>query len=396
MQSTSMRDDRLLVDFPFYAVRNVSCPEDLENGRKVLFGSAPAPSVLGLPTDQNVRDYILEAPGKKRRRPTQVLKAIRETLDSEPHNFAVLNGGITIVAHDYEIDEKKKVMRLLKPSIINGSQTQGVLKDYYKDMEESGMTPPLIHTSFELIVTEDDKLIADTSIARNFQEDVMTISIAGRLGQLEELEYALQRVYPEYKLRQSETQLSDDYIVTERLIQVMTALIPMELWPKVGEEGNPNKTYTYSAKTKCLKDFQDVFKKGKDPADPEHDKYKELYWFYLDIAPRAFELHEQWKKHQGFKGTRLRAIKRDANGNILEVPDGIVFPIFAALSAFVEKNQDGWRLVEPESFSEDELIQTAVTAYQEIADSDPQKMGKSKACYSQLYQLTSIYKRLSR
>jgi hypothetical protein len=212
---------------------------------------------------------------------------------------------------------------------------------------------------------------------------------------LEELEYALQRVYPEYKLRQSETQLSDDYIVTERLIQVMTALIPVELWPKSGEEGNPNKTYTYSAKTKCLKDFQDVFKKGKDPADPDHDKYKDLYWFYLDIAPQAYELHEKWKKHQGFYGTRLHAIKRDAKGNVVEVPDGIVFPIFASLSAFVEKTQDGWRLVEPGSFSEAELIKTAVTAYQEIADSDPQKMGKSKACYSQLYQLTSIYKRLS-
>ncbi len=62
----------------------------------------------------------------------------------------------------------------------------------------------------------------------------------------------------------------------------------------------------------------------------------------------------------------------------------------------VEKVEDGWKLVEPESFNEAELIKTAVTAYQEIADSDPQKMGKSKACYSQLYQLTSIYKRLSR
>ena len=126
-----------LVDFPFYSVRNVSCPEDLENGRKVLFGSAPATAVLDLDTDQNVRAYLLEAEGRQRRRPTQVLRAIRETLDSEPHNFSVLNGGVTIVAHDYEINEKKKTMRLLKPSIINGSQTQGVLKDYYRDMEES-------------------------------------------------------------------------------------------------------------------------------------------------------------------------------------------------------------------------------------------------------------------
>lgn len=191
--------------------------------------------MLDLPTDENVRDYLLEAEGRKRRQPTQVHRAIRDTLDNTPHNFSVLNGGVSIVARDYEIDEKKKVLRLLKPSIINGSQTQGVLKDYYRDMEESDATPPLIHITFELIVTEDDALIAETSIARNFQNDVMTVSIAGRLGQLEELEKSVQRQYPEYKLRQSETQLSDDYIATERLIQVITALTPEELWPKPGK-----------------------------------------------------------------------------------------------------------------------------------------------------------------
>jgi hypothetical protein len=390
------RDDRLLVDFPFYSLRNVSCPEDAENGRKVLFGHTPAPNVLNLKTDENVRDYLVATPGKKRRQYTQVHRAIRETLENDPQNFSLLNGGITIVARDYEVDEKKKMVRLLKPSIINGSQTQGVLEDYYREMQETGATPPTIHITFELIVTDDDSLIAETSIARNFQEDVMTISIAGRLGQLEDLEMALQRVYPEYKLRMSETQLSDDYIVTERLIQVMTALTPPELWPKNDEEGNPNKTYTYSAKTKCLRDFQRTFEKAKSPSDPEHEKYKDLYWFYLDIAPQAYKLHEKWKKHQGFIGTRIKAIKRDPSGRVvLDVPDGIVFPIFAALSAFVEKTPDGWRVVEPLTFNDEELINTAASIYKEIAASDPQRMGKNKACYSHLYQLTSLYKRLT-
>ena len=398
MQQPVVRDGHLLVDFPFYSLRNVSSPEDLEYGRKILFGHAPAPSVLELPTDENVRDYLLEAPGRQRRRSTQVLRAIRDTLDNEPHNFSVLNGGVTLVARDYEVDEKKRILRLLKPSIINGSQTQGVLKDYYADMENRGITPPKFHVTFELIVTEDDDLIAETSIARNFQEDVMTISIAGRLGQLEDLEMALQREYPDQKLRQSETHLSDDFVRTEKLIQVITALTPVELWPKRGEEGNPNKTYTYSAKTKCLRDFQTVFEKAKDPSDPEHEKYKDLYWYYLDIAPQAHALHEKWKSHQGFRGQSriVQEVKKEKRGRVEDVPDGIVFPILAALSAFVQKTDEGWRVVEPSTFDDDDLIDTAIRAYREIADHNPQKMGKSRACYSQLYQLTSLYKRLSR
>ena len=395
MQQKSAVEDRYLVELPFYSLRNISSPEDNSNDRKVLFGHAPATSVLDLPTDENVRDYLLEAEGRKRRQPTQVHKAIRDTLDNAPHDFSVLNGGVSIVSRDYEVDEKKKVLRLLKPSIINGSQTQGVLKDYYRDMEDGGNVPPLVHVTFELIVTEDDALIAETSIARNFQNDVMTVSIAGRLGQLEELEKSVQSAYPEYKLRQSETQLSDDYIATERLIQVITALTPEELWPKLGETGNPNKTYTYAMKTKCLKDFQNVYRKAKDDSDSEHTKYKNLYQFYLDIAPQAYGLHERWKTHEGFMGTRLRSIQRE-KGAIKEVPDGIIFPILAALSAFAEKKPEGWRIVPPASFSDEEIINAAVTVYQEIADHNPQTMGKSKACYSQLHQLTSLYRRLSR
>jgi predicted ester cyclase len=395
MRQPEVVNDRLLVEIPFYSVRNVSSPEDLDNGRRVLFGHVPATSVLDLPTDENVRDYLLEAPGKKRRRSTQVLRAIRDTLYNEPHNFSVLNGGVTLVARAYEIDEKQKVLRLLKPSIINGSQTQGVLKDFYADMAQQDVELPTIHVTFELIVTEDDDLIAETSIARNFQEDVMTISIAGRLGQLKDLEKALRREYPDLALRTRETHLSDDFVGTEKLIQAITALTPAELWPKRSEADNPNKTYTYSGKTRCLKDYQTVYDKARDKHDPEHEKYKDLYQYYQDIAPQAHALLEKWKKHQGFQRTGLHSIKRDKRGRVVEVPDGFVFPILSALSAFVRRTEDGWRVVEPAAFEDSVIIEEAISAFREIAKHNPQTMGKSRACYSQLYRYTSLYKKLS-
>lgn len=385
-----------LVEIPFYSIRNVSSPGDNGNGRKVLFGHVNAKDVLDIDTNENVRDYLLEAEGRRRRRPSNVHRAIRETLWSEPENFSVLNGGLTIVSRDYEVDEKKKVLRLLQPSIINGAQTQGVLIDFFEELGEEEHPP--VHVTFELIVTEDDALIAEISIARNFQNDVVPISIAGRLGQLDELEERIQKVRPEYKLRKSETQLSDDYIVTERLIQVMTALVPESLWLRNDGSASPNKTYTYSAKARCLKDFQEVFKYAKDEklqGESKYEKYRDLYAFYLDIAPQAYELHEKWKSHQGFRGSRILKIHRHEDGTIAEVPDGIVFPILASFSAFAKETPNGWIIHPPEAFDDQELINTAVTVYKETADHNPQTMGKSKACYSQLYQLTSLYRRLT-
>lgn len=383
-----------VVPFPYHSFRNISCPEDVDNQRKVFSGHAPVTSVLNLSTDANVRDYLLEAEGKQRKRETQVNKEIRQTLESNPEIFSILNGGLVIVARSHEVDEQKKILYLTQPSIINGSQTQGVLKDFFGNVASEGEPLPKIHVKFEIIVTDDEDLIGEISIARNFQNDVASISIAGRRGQLDELERSLKKAIPGSKLQKSETQLSEDYVGTERLLQVITALIPASLWPKSGETDNPNKVYTYSMKAKCLKEFQDIHRKAHDRKHEEYESSNALYQFYLDIAPQALELYKKWKAHQGFAGTGIRSITREGR-EIVEVPDGIVFPILSSLSAFAKKTEDGWRIAPPKRFKDDEIIRAAKSVYQSMAASNPWLMGKSKACYFALNQITSIYQRLS-
>lgn len=394
MPKLTTAQTRKVVRLPFYTVRNISCPEDTDNHRKVYVGYTPVTAIVDLPTDENVRDYLLDAEGRQRKRPTQVHNAIEDTLENTPQDFSILNSGVVIVARDCQIDEKEKALVLRNPSIINGSQTQGVVRDFYKKVrvEENGDQDLTPHVKFEVIVTDDEDLIAEISIARNFQNDVMSISIAGRRGQLDELERSFQAKNPGSKLQKSETKLSDDYIKTERLLQVITALVPEELW---SEKKEFNKVYSYSMKARCLKDFQELHRKAKDKRDSEHLWAVDLYQFYLDICAQAFQLYEKWKIHQGFKGTGLRSIAREG-AEILDVPDGIIFPILASLSAFAKKTRGGWVIEAPALFSDEELIRSAKSVYMDMADHNPQTMGKSKSCYAALYQITSIYKKLSR
>ncbi|MFA5388528.1 MAG: AIPR family protein [Candidatus Omnitrophota bacterium] len=392
MQGQSARQ-REVVHFPFYNVRNISCPDDNNNCRKIYVGHAPVSSIIDIPTDEDVRGYLIGAEGKKKKVPSQVHRAIRSTISDNPENFSVLNGGVVIVARECTIDENEKTLLLKNPSIINGAQTQGIVSDFFKDNSEELKAQEFsCHVKFEIVVTNDDDLIAEISIARNFQNDVMTLSIVGRRGYLDELEQSFQVKSPGTQLQKSETKLSEDYIKTERLLQVIAALIPEELWVK---KEDINKVYTYSMKAKCLKEFQEIYLKAKKKEDPEHHKYLELYQFYLDISAIAWELYSKWKTHQGFAGTGLHSIKREGS-TIKEVPDGIVFPILAALSVFAKKTNEGWTIKLPNSFSEKELIKSVKSIYQEIADRNPNVMGKKKACYSSLIQITSIYKRLSK
>lgn len=366
--------------------RNISASEDEAAGRKVYVGQAPTSSVLDLEDNENVREYLVDAKGKQKQSPTLVHQAIRKTLKDNSDDFSILNGGMVIVARAAELDDKAKVLRLKNPSIINGSQTQGELRRYFKSFD--GAPPTVPNIKFEVIVTTDENLVAEISISRNFQNDVRAISIAGRRGQLEELEAAVQTAFPSARLRKSETDLVADgeFLDTEKLIQVIMALLPEPMMKKLDASNDPNnKVFTYSQKTRCLKLFQRLVDNG-----PE-----DVYRCCLDLAPVAWDLYNEWKAHQGFVGTKLRAIQRDGR-EIVDVPDGIIFPILAAHSAFVTLRNDGhWRMGKPQMFSDKEMIESAKQAYMEIADSNPQTMGKSKACYSTLHRITSIYARLA-
>lgn len=380
------------VRFPYNSLRNISSPEDAEAGRRVYAGSAQATSFISLPEDDNVRAYIVTAEGKKRQRLTDVHRRIRDTLQNKPNDFAILNSGIVIVARDVEIDEKGKFVELVQPSIINGSQTRGELEHYLTGASGAPLFP--VSCKFELVVTDDDDLIAEVSIARNFQNDVATLSIVGRKGILDELEARLQKQFPELQLRKSETQRSDDYYDTEKLLQVIAALTPAEIWPKPKEKDDPKKVYTYSMKAKCLKEFQLVHDAAKNSNSPDHSHSKLLYEFYLDIAPEAHRLYEVWKKHPGFKGTGIRSIERDGQ-EIVEVPDGIIFPILASLSAFAKKVRGHWRIEAPPLFNDIDIIQAAAAQYKTAGQHNPWNMGKNPAIYSTLYQITNIYKKAS-
>lgn len=374
----------------FHSLRNISSPDDLANDRKVITGHMKASEILQISTNDNVRDYLLAVDGKKKV-PTAVHRAITATLENSPEKFSVLNGGITIVAEAYDVDEKKKELMLTNASIINGAQTQGILRDFINSLEDPSEFPD-IHITFELIICTDEPLIAEISIARNFQNDVKMLSISGKLGSFDDIAEAIEGYFDGQKLRLSETDSPEDTLDTEKLLQVITALIPEELWTKLGRGDLANKNYAYNQKTKCLKQFTEMAKSVKDgSAKPE---IKEVYDFFVEIAPSAWELYQKWKTHDGFIGTGIRSIHRDGK-KVLDVPDGIVFPALAALAEFIVKADNGtWHITIPDIFDDGDLISAIKSTYQNVADHKPYVMGRSKAAYSSLIQVTSIYKRL--
>jgi hypothetical protein len=386
-------------EFKYDTLRNISCPHDKKNRRKILTGHCHVSSILSFSTNKNVRDYLADAIGKKRKTYTQVHRAIARTLRENAEDFNVLNGGVTMVAHDIRVDEESKTASLKMASIINGAQSQGIIRDVFEECKISGIDPNEAYIRYDIIVTEDEGLITETAISRNYQNDVAVVAILGRRGKFDELEAALQKKYKDRSLQKRQTDYADDFVRTENLLQVLWALVPGELWLNQREADSPNKVYTYSQRSRCLKDFEIVYDRAHDTSDQEHAKYKELYQFFLDMAPTALELYDKWHAHQGFKGSGLHSgkdkIERYTDGSIKRVPDGIIFPILAAHSAFMKKEGDHWKMEAPTTISDTDLVKSAKTAYMEIADSNPNVMGKNKACYTQLLDLTKLHRKFA-
>jgi hypothetical protein len=386
-----------LLDFPYHNIRNITSPEDAAAGRKVYAGTAPAESVLGVPNDENVRDYIPGAGGRQRHVLTAVHRAMFETLESDASTFAVKNGGVVMVAQDVEIDEHKRTAKLLGASLINGAQTQGVLEAFYEKPLSDGEGRPSVSVKFEIVVADDDELIGEISIARNSQNNVDPLSIAGKKGVLDDLAASMERANPQWKIRIRETDGGDGVIDTPKLLQVTMALIPPEMWMVERDRENPNKVFTYSMRAKCLKDFLKLFNDAHDATSKHHAVAKQVYDFIVEMAPRAWLIYRKWKVHQGFIGTHIQQGVTRENGKVVDVADGFIFPILAALSVFVEKTKSGWALIAPPLWEEKDGIFLPLkdVLKSPSVKGNPWNLGKHRDSWALLFNQTRNHKMMA-
>jgi hypothetical protein len=372
-----------MIEIPYYCLRRVTDPAQSELGIEHYEGKCLVSDVIGIPVDGNLRDYIPDA-GKR----TKVHRDIADTLINDADHFSVLNAGLTIVAEELQVLEKAKKIILLGKrvpcGIVNGSQTKGVATEILEQGIDMGA-----YISIEVIITKDDALARDIAIARNNQNKVQQISFVNKRGSIDDLV----RVCAKYgmNLRRTETDIGTEFINTERLIQIVRLLTPDLLWDgKWDNDGNngrvPVKAHIYSSKSTSVQAFEDICTAAKDPEHENHSLAKEVYQAYLDLAPQAWQLYQYWKAHPNFMSSRIRKIEKDKSRKVvLDVPDGIIFPILSAYSQLVKKNGRGWEMCPVPKSAEDSLYKRAVRQYTGNARSRPHTMGRAQTIYTDLY-----------
>ncbi len=377
-----------LVQLDYQLLRNTTSPDETFTGIKSFVINLSAFEILKLDTKENLRSYLAEYNPKKRNR---VHDAIRNTIQTEPQRFITRNSGFVIGASDIDVDDNRKTIRLTDPSILNGAQSQGEIRQwvrefYGEDFKPNGEEVPFFVRA-EIIVDSDSEEVVETAIARNTATPVKSISQAGARGHLNDLERSINKRRPDIKIRKSET--DENVFDTRKILQYTRLLMPINVSKN---HSVSEKLRAYKNPEQCLTDFSEWYERRE--TDPDA---KAKYDFTVQMAPYAIDEYEYWETHDEWNGHHVweetkkggRACRRDKKtGKIIWVSPGLVFPILGALSEFVSQvSAERWVIVKPKVFRPKEMISRALDQFRGV-NSDPMQMGRNAGVYDALHIYT--------
>lgn len=355
---------------PVFSCKRISSPDkgielstDYQGEKRPIIcrvgsGYMSAKSVLQINTDDNIRQMLATS----RSRYSYIHKEIETTLKNRPKSFAVINGGITITAKNWTYDQSTSILTMDDPSIINGAQTRGVLEDYLEEHPEKGDD---VYVRYEIIASDDEDLMSFVSITRNSQNEVQFLSILGKSKCLVDLQKSMLQYDPSYRIKTNETDGRDgdeDLIDTKKLIQILVAITPKYLTDsinqnRVGKTEAPKPNHSYKL-MRALRAFQYTY-------ENRNKSWKDLYDFYVQIAPYAWSLYNELKtdfewseiKTESGEETRIKAFtkkfeKKDKEKvcPYIDVDDGVIFPVLHGFSVFCEQKDGRWIVKEPDWF----------------------------------------------
>jgi hypothetical protein len=378
------------VRLSYLKIRDVSTKDEEENKASTYVAVLPATEILKIGTDGNLRSYIPEHAGKKR---NLVHKAIAKTINEKPDRFSQMNSGFLIGASKIAIDDNKRIVTLRHASVNNGAQSQGEIRRYIEECEKKGEPPNDFAVRCELSIEPDDATRTDIAVARNTATRIEGISIAGKHGYFDALNESFKRTFPDMELARSETNVEDHFVDTRQLLQVLWAMMPQELEPE-GRKSIEARMRAYKNAAFCLQDFVEIVDRQDDPGNAAR------YAYFIDMAGVAWKEYQRWRTHKLWNDKRLYErlgqAKRDDDGQIQEISDGIVFPILSALSRFMQRNslRRKWQLVYPAGWEDEDLLLGARRQLKEC-DGRPMLMGRSGSAYEALMTVTEMAGRLA-
>lgn len=186
MSSVAIRQERAddeWVELEVSSCEEITTPELRSINVRKIVGLMPSAEILKLSNRGNVRD-----PNNKQNK--KIHMEIADTLNSRPKYLSSLHGGISGSAKEVELSKDKKRVRFRAASLLNGGNTQGVVKNTF-----AGNPNLQGEISYSFTIVDNDNLVAEMAVTHNTAAKVAWVSKAGKMGYLDDMSYVFQTQY---------------------------------------------------------------------------------------------------------------------------------------------------------------------------------------------------------
>ena len=377
-------------------VKNTTSPEEKKNGSMHYTVVCSLKEILDLNVFENLRIAYTSEESIKRITPKH--KEIYQSFEDAPDRFIQRHSGFTVICNEIKVSSPQEyginTVTLDNASLINGAQTQDLLKNLLEDYEGVEAYEN-VNIRVEVLVEKAQDERIEIAIARNTSTNVSNLSIMGKKRYFDPLEIGVTNILGnDHRLQKSET---DDGIPTQTLLQTLRTMTPKEIRDEYKSlKDSPVKSY--SGKAMVLNEYKDMVDAEANSRLKNSNFESSVLNYYRSFAGYAWIEYGKWSSDKDWiplwkKSENYKKIgKYNQKDDSFDLTWAILCPLLYGLQHFLYEEKSGsWKIKYSDSFDKKAYMNYVLDRFKN-SGFEPQTFAKDRAYYQDLYIFVSDYK----
>ena len=377
-------------------VKNTTSPEEKKNGSMHYTIVCSLKEILNLNVFENLRIAYTSDESIKRITPKH--KEIYQSFEDAPDRFIQRHSGFTVICNEIKVSSPQEyginTVTLDNASLINGAQTQDLLKNLLEDYEGVEAYEN-VNIRVEVLVEKAQDERIEIAIARNTSTNVSNLSIMGKKRYFDPLEIGVTNILGnDHRLQKSET---DDGIPTQTLLQTLRTMTPKEIRDEYKSlKDSPVKSY--SGKAMVLNEYKDMVDAEANGRVKNPRFESSVLNYYRSFAGYAWKEYGKWSSDKDWiplwkKSDNYKKIgKYNQKDDSFDLTWAILCPLLYGLQHFLYEEKSGsWKIKYSNSFDKKAYMNYVLDRFKD-SGFEPQTFAKDRAYYQDLYIFVSDYK----
>ena len=377
-------------------VKNTTSPEEKKNGSMHYTIVCSLKEILNLNVFENLRIAYTSDESIKRITPKH--KEIYQSFEDAPDRFIQRHSGFTVICNEIKVSSPQEyginTVTLDNASLINGAQTQDLLKNLLEDYEGVEAYEN-VNIRVEVLVEKAQDERIEIAIARNTSTNVSNLSIMGKKRYFDPLEIGVTNILGnDLRLQKSET---DDGIPTQTLLQTLRTMTPREIRDEYKSlKDSPVKSY--SGKAMVLNEYKDMVDAEANGRVKNSRFESSVLNYYRSFAGYAWIEYGKWSSDKDWiplwkKSDNYKKIgKYNQKDDSFDLTWAILCPLLYGLQHFLYEEKSGsWKIKYSNSFDKKAYMNYVLDRFKD-SGFEPQTFAKDRAYYQDLYIFVSDYK----